>query len=242
MVKFQKTAALAFLKKVNLDGAIPEFIVEEDGSVAAGLGTVLMVFGKDANFPGFGKKVGITNPAQLTKFINAIESADNMITASFGGHDLVLAARNTKYAYRSADPSTVVSMAAHEEKAKAKMPAFPVKVDITIDQATAIRKAISLLCKTAEDSVDRVELFASQGLLQAIVRDDATQSSSSIDVASGVTAEFKTVFLAKYVAPLLAAVGSSGATMYLAENSPMFLQLKDSEFVYLIGNVSDSQN
>ena len=231
-MKVSKTAFVDFLNKVSLKGMIQEVVIEENGMV----GTVpqtkehdkdCIIFG---SFPdlGFKSRIGLGDVAMLAKIVNSLETADNLVNIDLQDSCLVVAARNGKYSYRLAQADAITSVVAGYAEASEKLKALE-SMELSLTSVLNLKKAIANLTS------DRVSFYAHDGILEAVVHDDGTKSSATIELGMSKKS-YKKDFPASTLSRVLDTIDTDGTMMYGDESdkSPVVIQLKSKQYLYMV--------
>jgi hypothetical protein len=234
-MKVSKTDFVDFLQKISLKGLIQEVVIEENGMVA----TVpqskehnqdCTIFG---TFDGLGIKarIGLGDVALLAKIVGSLETADNLVNIDLQDKSLIIAARNGKYQYRLADPDVITSIKDSYPAACTLMQSFE-GLELSLSGIVNLKKAISNLMS------DRVSMYAHDGVLEAVVHDDGTKSSATIELGASKK-NFKNDYDASLLSKVLDTVDSDGTLLFVQEPKdekpqPIFIQLKSKKFLYMV--------
>lgn len=229
-MKASKSEFVDFLNKVHVGGLVNELVLEEDGSVVVSPGegadrSLLVVAQKDF---GFKKRLGIANLDLLQKIAKSIEAPDNMINIEIKDtSNMVLASKTGKYNFRLADPDVIESNYDQKDDIFVLMKKSEVKLPIKIESAAVLKKAIS------DFSVERVAFYANAGKLEAIVYDDGTDSSASIEIGK-TDKEFKHDFSGETLKRILEMITTDDAIVYMGKDQPLFVEVGEKKFVYML--------
>jgi hypothetical protein len=231
-MKLVKSDFLSYLNRISVKGLVEEFVAEENGlvvSIQKDKGLVLV--GNRSDFKGFGKRVGISNLSLLIKMVSALEAADNQFNVEVKGNDLVLATKSGKYTFKLSDPDAIGSEPEKAEAMAKLKGSLSLKLDLTIESINAISKSISVL-STGKNDV--LSIFANEGKVQAVITDEATKSTSSVDIGSSDLV-LKVDFEADKFAKLLGmADASKGLKLFLDDKKPLLLEVPDKSFMYML--------
>lgn len=237
-MKIVKTDMLDFLKMIRVKaqargqegslGEVNEVIIEEDGSVATGFqNKAVMVFGK-AKTLKFERRIAVSNVELLISMLDALESPDNMVNMQFDDQRmLTMTTRLGKYSYRLADPSAVEDFAELKDRVEDLISALTVNLTLSAGTTKGILKAIRTL------SADRVALHSTGGIVSAVVYDDGTKSTATIELGDAKE-DFKQDYAAQLLAPILAKMSEDGTRLQTAPERTAVIAPKDASFRYLI--------
>lgn len=230
-LKVAKEVFVRFLDRAGAKGTIPEFILEDDGTVTKSNDNELIVMGRTSVI-AFGERVALTNVALISKIARDLEG--EVAAMEIVDKKLTLFGKDEKYEFRLADPAAMVdgkvlieSLKAERSKIEQLMASLePIKLPVTT--VKRILKAISNL------SAQRLSVYADGSALSLVAIDEATGSTATVEVCPLAKA-FKHDFNAQLVARIFELAGDSGVIEIRAgDKSPLFVELHDKEFAYML--------
>jgi hypothetical protein len=143
----------------------------------------------------------------------------------------VLATKGGKYTFKLSDPDAIGSEPEKAEAMAKLKSTLALKLDLSVEAINAIAKSISVL-STGKNDV--LSIFANDGKVQAVITDEATKSTSSVDIGSSDLV-LKVDFEADKFAKILGmSDASKGLKLYLDDRKPLILEVPDKSFMYML--------